>query len=104
VHKHWRLNERHYGNLVGMNKKEVVKVHGEDQVKRWRRSWDEPPPPMVDDHEFHPALDPRYWAVSLCFLFYLFKSIFLIFVRFSNHHFALFTFITTPNFTLYHRI
>eukprot|EP00551_Chaetoceros_affinis_P005900 CAMPEP_0203662074 /NCGR_PEP_ID=MMETSP0090-20130426/168_1 /ASSEMBLY_ACC=CAM_ASM_001088 /TAXON_ID=426623 /ORGANISM="Chaetoceros affinis, Strain CCMP159" /LENGTH=420 /DNA_ID=CAMNT_0050524817 /DNA_START=217 /DNA_END=1479 /DNA_ORIENTATION=+ len=63
VHKHWRLNERHYGNLVGMNKKEVVKVHGEDQVKRWRRSWDEPPPPMVDDHEFHPALDPRYWAV-----------------------------------------
>mmetsp|Transcript_156 Transcript_156/g.145 ORF Transcript_156/g.145 Transcript_156/m.145 type:complete len:414 (+) Transcript_156:294-1535(+) len=60
VHKHWRLNERHYGDLVGKNKKEVVKLHGQDQVKRWRRSWDNPPPPMENDHEFHPALDPRY--------------------------------------------
>lgn len=70
VHKHWRLNERHYGDLVGKNKKEVVKLHGKDQVKRWRRSWDEPPPPMVDEHPFHPALDPRYRDVSsaLCIL------------------------------------
>jgi len=60
VLKNWRLNERHYGDLVGMNKKEVVKEHEKDQVKRWRRSWNEPPPPMRDDHEFHPALDPRY--------------------------------------------
>lgn len=60
VYKHWRLNERHYGDLVGKNKKEVVKIHGKDQVRRWRRSWDEPPPPMKDDHEFHPARDPRY--------------------------------------------
>jgi 2,3-bisphosphoglycerate-dependent phosphoglycerate mutase len=60
VYKHWRLNERHYGDLVGKNKKEVVMEHGMEQVKRWRRSWDEPPPPMRDDHEFHPALDPRY--------------------------------------------
>jgi 2,3-bisphosphoglycerate-dependent phosphoglycerate mutase len=60
VHKHWRLNERHYGNLVGKNKKEVVKLHGQEQVRRWRRSWDDPPPPMKDDHKFHPALDPRY--------------------------------------------
>lgn len=60
VNKHWRLNERHYGDLVGKNKKEVVKLHGQEKVKRWRRSWDDPPPPMVDDHEFHPARDPRY--------------------------------------------
>lgn len=60
VHKHWRLNERSYGDLVGKNKKETVRKYGEDQVKRWRRSYDEPPPPMTDDHEYHPARDPRY--------------------------------------------
>jgi len=60
VFKNWRLNERHYGELVGKNKKEVVKLHGKDQVRRWRRSWDEPPPPMTGNHPFHPALDPRY--------------------------------------------
>ena len=65
VHKNWRLNERHYGDLVGKNKKEVVKLHGKDQVRRWRRSWDEPPPPMSDNHKYHPALDPRYRDVSL---------------------------------------
>ena len=63
VYKHWRLNERNYGSLVGKNKKEVVKLHGKEQVKRWRRSYDEPPPPMEDDHEFHPARDPRYRLV-----------------------------------------
>mmetsp|Transcript_10874 Transcript_10874/g.21592 ORF Transcript_10874/g.21592 Transcript_10874/m.21592 type:complete len:435 (+) Transcript_10874:150-1454(+) len=60
VYKHWRLNERSYGDLVGLNKKEVVKQYGADQVKRWRRSYDEPPPPMRDDHEHHPMRDPRY--------------------------------------------
>jgi len=64
VHKNWRLNERHYGDLVGKNKKELVKIYGQDQVRRWRRSWDEPPPPMSDEHEFHPARDPRYRDVS----------------------------------------
>lgn len=63
VHKHWRLNERHYGDLVGKNKKEIVKIHGKEQVRRWRRSWDEPPPPMHDSHKNHPALDPRYREV-----------------------------------------
>ena len=63
VYKHWRLNERNYGDLVGKNKKEVVLQHGKDQVKRWRRSYDEPPPPMTDDHPFHPARDPRYGQV-----------------------------------------
>jgi len=60
VHKHWRLNERSYGELVGKNKKETVKLHGKEQVKRWRRSYDEPPPPMCDQHKYHPARDPRY--------------------------------------------
>jgi len=60
VHKHWRLNERNYGDLVGKNKKEVVHQFGIEQVKRWRRSYDEPPPPMQDDHPYHPARDPRY--------------------------------------------
>eukprot|EP00529_Nitzschia_sp_RCC80_P031677 CAMPEP_0113455586 /NCGR_PEP_ID=MMETSP0014_2-20120614/8451_1 /TAXON_ID=2857 /ORGANISM="Nitzschia sp." /LENGTH=367 /DNA_ID=CAMNT_0000347019 /DNA_START=283 /DNA_END=1386 /DNA_ORIENTATION=+ /assembly_acc=CAM_ASM_000159 len=60
VHKHWRLNERNYGDLVGLDKKETVRIHGKDQVKRWRRSYDEPPPPMSPDHDYHPAKDPRY--------------------------------------------
>ena len=64
VHKHWRLNERSYGDLVGQNKKQVVMKHGADQVKRWRRSYDQPPPNMSDDHPFHPARDPRYRLVS----------------------------------------
>lgn len=64
VYKHWRLNERSYGDLVGKNKKETVELFGKDQVKRWRRSYDEPPPPMSDNHEHHPARDPRYRHVS----------------------------------------
>jgi 2,3-bisphosphoglycerate-dependent phosphoglycerate mutase len=64
VYKHWRLNERNYGALTGSNKKQCVAIHGAEQVKRWRRSYDEPPPPMEDDHPFHPAKDPRYRNVS----------------------------------------
>jgi 2,3-bisphosphoglycerate-dependent phosphoglycerate mutase len=60
VHKNWRLNERNYGDLVGKHKKEIVKQHGVEQVKKWRRSYDEPPPPMQDSHDYHPANDPRY--------------------------------------------
>mmetsp|Transcript_13458 Transcript_13458/g.18796 ORF Transcript_13458/g.18796 Transcript_13458/m.18796 type:complete len:331 (-) Transcript_13458:193-1185(-) len=60
VHKNWRLNERNYGDLVGKHKKEIVKLHGVEQVKKWRRSYDEPPPPMQDAHDYHPANDPRY--------------------------------------------
>lgn len=60
VYKNWRLNERNYGDLVGKNKKEVVRKHGVDQVKSWRRSYDEPPPRMADDHPYHPKNDPRY--------------------------------------------
>lgn len=64
MNKHWRLNERSYGDLVGLNKKEIVKQFGKEQVKRWRRSYDEPPPPMAEDHDHHPKLDPRYRLVS----------------------------------------
>jgi len=60
VYKHWRLNERSYGNLVGLNKKETVKKYGIEQVKQWRRSYDIPPPPMAHDHPYHPSKDPRY--------------------------------------------
>jgi 2,3-bisphosphoglycerate-dependent phosphoglycerate mutase len=60
VRRHWRLNERHYGALQGLNKKETADRHGEDQVKRWRRSYDVPPPPVEPGSEYHPVTDPRY--------------------------------------------
>ena len=53
--KHWRLNERHYGALQGLNKAETAAKHGEAQVKIWRRSYDIPPPPLSPDDERHPA-------------------------------------------------
>jgi 2,3-bisphosphoglycerate-dependent phosphoglycerate mutase len=60
VTKHWRLNERHYGALQGLNKAETAAKHGEAQVKIWRRSYDIPPPPLAPDDERYPAKDPRY--------------------------------------------
>merc|ERR1712098_213575 len=51
--KTWRLNERHYGGLTGLNKAETAAKHGEEQVKIWRRSFDIPPPPMEKDHPYH---------------------------------------------------
>lgn len=60
VRRHWRLNERHYGALTGLNKAEMAERHGADQVHLWRRSYDVPPPPMLPDHEFDVAHDPRY--------------------------------------------
>ena len=60
VDKTWRLNERHYGGLSGLNKDETRAKHGDEQVKIWRRSFDTPPPPLADDHEFHPLQDARY--------------------------------------------
>jgi 2,3-bisphosphoglycerate-dependent phosphoglycerate mutase len=56
----WRLNERHYGALQGLNKAETAARHGEDQVKIWRRSYDIPPPPLERDDPRHPARDRRY--------------------------------------------
>ena len=60
VHNHWRLNERHYGALQGLNKSETAAKHGMDQVKIWRRSYDIPPPALTKDDERHPGRDPRY--------------------------------------------
>jgi 2,3-bisphosphoglycerate-dependent phosphoglycerate mutase len=57
---HWRLNERHYGALQGLNKAETAALHGEDQVKIWRRSYDIPPPALSSDDPRHPSRDPRY--------------------------------------------
>ena len=64
VEKHWRLNERHYGALQGLNKAETTAKHGEAQVKIWRRSYDIPPPPMAPDDPRHESRDPRYAALA----------------------------------------
>jgi 2,3-bisphosphoglycerate-dependent phosphoglycerate mutase len=60
VERHWRLNERHYGALQGLDKAETAAKHGADQVKIWRRSYDVPPPPLAADDPRHPRHDPRY--------------------------------------------
>ena len=60
VERSWRLNERHYGALQGLNKAETVALHGEAQVKIWRRSYDVPPPALTLDDPRHPRFDPRY--------------------------------------------
>jgi 2,3-bisphosphoglycerate-dependent phosphoglycerate mutase len=59
-YKHWRLNERHYGALQGLNKAEMAEKYGEEQVKIWRRSYDVPPPPLTKDDPRYPGYDPRY--------------------------------------------
>lgn len=63
VQKDWRLNEKHYGVLQGRNKLEVEQEMGEELVRRWRRAYDCPPPPLAADDVRHPALDPRYARV-----------------------------------------
>ena len=60
MEKSWRLNERHYGALQGLNKAEIAARHGEAQTKIWRRSYDIPPPPLALDDPRHPRNDPRY--------------------------------------------
>ena len=60
VVRDWRLNERHYGDLQGLDKAETTKKHGADQVKIWRRSYDTPPPPLGEEDARHPQHDPRY--------------------------------------------
>jgi 2,3-bisphosphoglycerate-dependent phosphoglycerate mutase len=64
MEKDWRLNERHYGALQGLNKAETAARHGEEQTKIWRRSYDIPPPPLSPDDERHPSRDPRYASLS----------------------------------------
>ncbi|MHA1796519.1 MAG: 2,3-diphosphoglycerate-dependent phosphoglycerate mutase [Promethearchaeia archaeon] len=60
VIRHWRLNERHYGALQGLNKSETAKKHGQDQVFIWRRSYDVPPPPLDFDDKRHPIHESKY--------------------------------------------
>ena len=64
VRRSWRLNERHYGALQGLNKSETVAEHGMDQVKIWRRSYATPPPPLEVDDERFPGNDPRYAGLT----------------------------------------
>ena len=63
--KDWRLNERHYGGLTGLDKAETAARHGEDQVKIWRRSFDIPPPPLEAGSAFDLASDPRYAGIAI---------------------------------------
>ena len=64
VYRSWRLNERHYGALQGLNKAETAAKFGEDQVKIWRRSYDIPPPALTPDDERYPGRDPRYRGLT----------------------------------------
>jgi len=64
VRRSWRLNERHYGSLQGLDKKETAERHGSDQVLLWRRSYDIPPPALDREDDRHPAHDPRYAALA----------------------------------------
>ncbi len=63
--KDWRLNERHYGGLTGLDKQETRDRHGDEQVHVWRRSFDTPPPAMEPGHEYDMASDPRYAGIDV---------------------------------------
>jgi len=65
VEKDWRLNERHYGGLTGLNKAETAAKHGDAQVKIWRRSFDVPPPPLEAGSEFDLSQDRRYAGIAI---------------------------------------
>ncbi len=65
VTRSWRLNERHYGALTGLNKKETAEKHGPEQVQIWRRSYSTPPPPMPSDHPYNMENDPCYRALGI---------------------------------------
>ena len=97
IQKHWRLNERHYGALQGLNKSETAEKHGEEQVKVWRRAYNIPPPSLEKTDERYPGLDSRYkmlptdvlpvTEVKLKFFIYQFfiLKIFLFFLVFKRY-------------------
>ena len=60
MHRDWRLNERHYGDLQGLDKEETMEKYGEDQFMLWRRSYDAPPPPIDAGNTYTQVGDPRY--------------------------------------------
>jgi 2,3-bisphosphoglycerate-dependent phosphoglycerate mutase len=64
VKKSWRLNEKHYGNLQGLNKAETAAKYGDEQVHIWRRSYDVPPAPLAIDDPRNPRIDPRYMPIG----------------------------------------
>lgn len=64
VYKNWRLNEKHYGALQGLNKQQTAQKYGEEQVKIWRRSYDVRPPALQLDDPRAPSQDPRYWGIE----------------------------------------
>jgi len=64
VQRHWRLNERHYGGLTGLDKAETRDTYGEEQFTTWRRSFAVPPPPIAADSPWNPGHDPRYAALA----------------------------------------
>ncbi len=63
VCKSWRLNEKHYGSLQGLNKRETAERYGDEQVRLWRRSYDVAPEPLAADDPRSPHRDPRYWGI-----------------------------------------
>ena len=63
--KHWRLNERHYGGLTGLDKAETAAKHGDDQVRIWRRSFDTPPPPLAPGGPYDLSGDRRYAGIAI---------------------------------------
>jgi 2,3-bisphosphoglycerate-dependent phosphoglycerate mutase len=65
VTKDWRLNERHYGGLTGLNKQEMIDKVGAEQVKIWRRSYDIPPPPLPQDSPYNVSSDRRYAGIEV---------------------------------------
>ena len=65
VTKDWRLNERHYGGLTGLNKQEMIDKVGAEQVKIWRRSFDVPPPPLPEDSQYDVSADRRYAGIAV---------------------------------------
>ncbi len=65
VRRTWRLNERHYGDLQGKDKKQTREQYGDEQFMTWRRSYDVPPPPIADDNSYSQAGDPRYDPAEL---------------------------------------
>jgi 2,3-bisphosphoglycerate-dependent phosphoglycerate mutase len=63
VRRSWRLNERHYGDLTGLDKSETRKLHGDEQLQAWRRRYNTPPPPVHADNPFNPNNDPQYQSL-----------------------------------------